>query len=200
MASVSYMGAAKLAELLQKADAGAGLVVSVSSASRLALGKDPLHPTITIDFSKESIVPYEPIKAKTIGNAEATPANIDTEQLAAVRMPRRSGSYWFEVLGTRSEVRSLRDLLRGSLLDIEKTKPGSLEKLSHIRPRSKRIVARDKKLLFASEAMSDEFAEQLGGGWWYGTNNSAQETHAWLQRACVCAGLTWGVDFKTNVK
>src|SRR5271163_4127878 len=54
MASVSYIAAAKLAGLLQKADAGAGLVVSVMTASSLALGKDPLHPTATIDFSKES--------------------------------------------------------------------------------------------------------------------------------------------------
>jgi hypothetical protein len=49
-----------------------------------------------------------------------------------------------------------------------------------------------------NEAMAAEFAEQLGSGWWYGTNNSAQETRAWLERACSCAGLTWGVEFKTN--
>ena len=75
MASVTYIGAVKLAELLQKADAGAGLVVSVVSASRLALGKDPLHPSITIDFSKEAIGPYEPDKLKikeAVGLASAS--------------------------------------------------------------------------------------------------------------------------------
>jgi hypothetical protein len=197
MASVSYIGAAKLAALLQKADAGAGLVVSVISVSRLALGKDPLHPTVAIDFSREAIAPYEPTKAKT--NRIADDARTQVEALTASKKPRRSGSYWFQLLGTRMEFGSLRDLLRTSLLEIEKARPGSLEKLSHIRPRSKRIVAHDKKLLFADEAMSNEFGEQLGNGWWYGTNNSAQETRAWLERACSCAGVSWGTDFKTNV-
>lgn len=199
MASVSYIGAAKLADLLQKADAGGGLVVSVISASRLALGKDPLHPTVAIDFSREAIAPYEPAKAKTNGIADAAVARTQVEAPTVSRKPRRSGSYWFQLLGTRMEFGSLRDLLRASLLEIEKARPGSLEKLSHIRPRSKRIVANDKKLLFADEAMSDEFGEQLGDGWWYGTNNSAQETRAWLERACSCAGVTWGIDFETNV-
>jgi hypothetical protein len=198
MASVSYIGAAKLAELLQTADAGTGLVVSVISASRLALGKDPLHPSVTIDFSKEAISPYEPSKAKANWIADQTPPIIHAKALSAPKVPRRSGAHWFELLGNRKELGSLRDLLRAALLDIEKARPGSLEKLSHIRPRSKRIVARDKKSLFVMETSSEKFGQQLGGGWWYGTNNSAQETKAWLERACSCAGLAWGVDFKTN--
>ncbi len=144
MASVSYIGAAKLAELLQTADAGAGLVVSVIGASRLALGKDPLHPSVTIDFSKEAISPYEPSKAKANGVADQTQSTIHVEAPSAPKASRRSGAHWYELLGNRKEFGSLRDLLRAALLDIEKARPGSLEKLSHIRPRSKRIVARDK--------------------------------------------------------
>ena len=199
MASVSFMSAAKLAELLQKADAGTGSVVSVISASRLALGKDPLHPTISIDFSKELISPYEPPKPRAIGAGDASARVIPDEQPAPSRMSRRSGAHWFELLGKRSEFGSLRDLLRAGLLDIERARPGSLEKLSRIKPRSKRIVARNKKMLFANEEMADEYGAQLAEGWWYGTNNSSQETKAWLERACSCASLRWGVDFKTNV-
>jgi len=36
-------------------------------------------------------------------------------------------------------------------------------------------------------------------GWWYGTNNSAGETNAWLERACSCSGLAWREDFKTSL-
>ncbi|HTZ66073.1 MAG TPA: hypothetical protein VMB83_01145 [Roseiarcus sp.] len=199
MASVSYMRAGKLAELLQKADGGAGLVVKVISASRLALGRDPLHPTIAIDFSKEAIAPYESVEGRTNAGIDVARTNLRADDPRANKATRRSGLHWFELLGNRSEFGSLRDLLRAALLAIESARPGSLEELCHIRPRSKRIVARDKKLLFTSEAMSEEFSEQLGDGWWYGTNNSAQETKAWLQRACSCAGLTWGSDFNTNL-
>ena len=74
-----------------------------------------------------------------------------------------------------------------------------LDKLTQIRPRSKRIVSRDKKLLFVNEKMAEDYGEPLGNGWFFGTNNSSQETRAWLERACKCAGLEWGKDFKTNV-
>ena len=48
--------------------------------------------------------------------------------------------------------------------------------------------------------MSDEFGEQLGNGWWYGTNNSAQETKAWLERACSCAGTLLGRRFQNECR
>jgi hypothetical protein len=32
-------------------------------------------------------------------------------------------------------------------------------------------------------------------GWWFGTNNSRDETIAWLKRGCELAGLSWGEDF-----
>ena len=73
-----------------------------------------------------------------------------------------------------------------------------LDKLTQIRPRSKRIVSRDRKLLFVNEKMAEDFGEPLGNGWFFGTNNNRQETGAWLERACKCAGLVWGKDFKTK--
>jgi hypothetical protein len=43
------------------------------------------------------------------------------------------------------------------------------------------------------------YSDELAGGWWYGTNNSAAETNAWLQRASSCAGLIWGNQLRTSL-
>jgi hypothetical protein len=191
MAIVSFILASKLIELVQSANKGGGMYVRVVSGNRLALGNDPMNPTVSIDLSKEQIGPYKEQKTQA-------PIEVHAE-VHAVRTTRRSGDYWMELHGERREFGSLRDLLRQSLCSIEAVRPGTLEKLSHIKPKSKRIVAHDKKLLFDAEHLSDEYGEQLMNGWWYGTNNSSQETSAWLERACSCAGLKWGKDFRTNL-
>ena len=196
MATVSFISAAKLVELVRRADAGAGLFVRVLSSTRLALGKDPMKPTLAIDLSKENVAPYNPLGSKSHEIAE--PAGPPVDAVRVPRSSRRSGRYSFELLGKHAEFGSLHELLGGALRDIEAARPGSLEKLSHIKPRSKRIVAPDKKLLFAIPRSGEKYGQPLGNGWWYGTNNSSQETNAWLERACSCAGLKWQTDLKTN--
>ena len=191
MAVISFVRASKLVELVQSANKGGEMYVRVVSGNRLALGNDPMNPTISIDLSKETIDPYKESKAQAVMEPEAPPSS--------VRAARRSGEYWIELHGQRHEFGSLRELLGQALRSIEAERPGTLEKLSHIKPRSKRIVAHDKKMLFDSEQLSDEYGERLMNGWWYGTNNSLQETKTWLERACSCAGLTWGKDFRTNL-
>ncbi len=174
------------------------MYVRVLSSTRLALGKDPMQPTWTIDLSKEHIVPYEPSRPN---GAESPIENkVSIRQTSETRATRRSGDYWFELLGQRSDFPSLREMLRAALLGLEEARAGTLDKLSLIKPRSKRIVAREKRLLFSNDAQVDEYAEQLGNGWWFGTNNSAQETNAWLERACSCAGLKWGREFRTSLR
>jgi hypothetical protein len=192
----SYLNSAKLIGLIKAADPNGEMFASVLSSARLAMGKDPLKPTHVIDFSTEAVAPFDPTKFKSDEPVELI-ASADRVSLSS----RRSGSFWFELLGKqRSEFGSLRDLLRGALLEIEKARPGTLDELSQMKPRSKRIVARDPRNLFAKEKMAENFAKPLGEGWFYGTNNSRQETEDWLRRACKCAGLKWGVDFKTNVE
>lgn len=99
----------------------------------------------------------------------------------------------------RVECGSLRELLGESLKALEGARPGTLDKLSHIKPKSKRIVSHDKKALFDSEHLSEEYGAKLLNGWWYGTNNSAQETNTWIERAAGCAGLKWGKDVRTSI-
>jgi hypothetical protein len=193
MAQISVIQTAKLIGLLHSADGSGEAYVRVVSANRLAVGKDPMSPTVSIDLSKEAIGPYN----------EAKPNGVESEVTATktppTKMPRRSGEYWLEVNGKRSEAVSLRDLLGQGLREIEAVRPGTLEKLSTIKPKSKRIVARDKGLLFEAELLCREYGERLIDGWWYGTNNSTQETAAWLERACNCAGLVWGKDVRTSL-
>jgi hypothetical protein len=90
-------------------------------------------------------------------------------------------------------------LLAEGLRAFEAAKPGTLEKLPHIKPRSRRIVSRDPKQLFDKPHLAKDYAEKLNDDWYFGTNNSAMETNTWLQRACSCAGLLWDKDFKTSL-
>jgi hypothetical protein len=192
MATVSFISASKLVELVQSANKGGEMYVRVVSGNRLALGNDPMNPTISIDLSKEAVGPYKK-------DQKAQAAEESQPQGNGVRATRRSGEYWIELHGKRTEFGSLRELLGQGLRSIEAARPGTLEKLSHIKPKSKRIVAHDKKMLFESEHLAKEFGQQLMNGWWYGINNSSQETSIWLERACECAGLKWGKEFRTNL-
>lgn len=191
----SFIRASKLVELLNAADVRRNLHVQILDGT-LALGVDPLQPSHVIDFSTEGVAPYEAIGPSTISDL---PIN-GVDPPNSSKMARRSGNYWFEFKGRRTNCRSLKELLAEGLQVIEKTRPGTLEKLSHIKPRSKRIVAHDPKELFESERLRKNSEKlRLFDDWWYGTNNSAQETSAWLERACSCAALKWRADFKTSL-
>jgi hypothetical protein len=102
--------------------------------------------------------------------------------------------------GKRTECRSLKELLALALLSIEKAAPGTFHKLTHVKPRSRRIGARNPKDLFDKQHLAKDYAEKLGKeGWYFGTNNSAAETGNWLQPASEIAGLKWGEQFKTSL-
>jgi hypothetical protein len=94
--------------------------------------------------------------------------------------------------------RSLKELLSRSFTAVEKKVPGTLDKLSNVRARSRRIVAREPSKLFDKEHLAKKYAERLLPGWWYGTNNSEEQVRVWLKRACELAGLKWGVDYKMH--
>jgi hypothetical protein len=198
MASLTYLQASKLAALLNIADPKKSMYVHILSATRLALGADPLNPSAVIDFSKEAIVPY--MEAKVAGPQHPAGASPNMRDTISVRATRRSGGYWYELKGKRTDCQSLKELLALALLSIEKAVPGTLNNLTKVKPRSRRIVARDPKDLFDKPHLAKDYAEKLGkDGWYYGTNNSANETGAWLRRACAHAGLKWGEDFKTSL-
>ncbi|HEY3814733.1 MAG TPA: hypothetical protein VGL66_16055 [Caulobacteraceae bacterium] len=84
-------------------------------------------------------------------------------------------------------------LVRGLDL-IEGMKPGTLEKLSNQKKRSKRPVARSRIDLYDVEH-SESHSEKLANGWFVATNNKATEAMSVLKRAASLADLKWGVDF-----
>jgi len=195
MAALSFISASKLVDLLNTADERQNLFVRIVSANRLALGVDPLQPTLLLDLSKEKIGPY------CHGEARRAEVRLEEEQPApateqSAKLSRRSGDYWFEISGNRATCRSLKELLSQSIGSIEKKVPGTLDKLSNVRARSRRIVAREPSQLFDKEHLAKKYAERLLPGWWYGTNNSEEQVRVWLKRACELAGLKWGRDFK----
>lgn len=199
MANVTFIQASKLIDLLHACDPQNEMHVRVLSTSKLALGVDPLQPTHLINLSKEMTGPYHSSEPEiAFEHVDAT--RVPPSSSFAPKMTRRSGDYWFELNGHRSEHTSLKDLLGEGLRALEQIRPGTLEKLSHIKPRSRRIVARDPKQLFERSHLAKDYAEKLTDDWWFGTNNSANETATWLVRACQCAGLTWGKDFTTSLK
>lgn len=200
MANVSFMPTSKLLELLRITDAQSEMFVQVTQEGRLALGIDPLHPTHLIDLSREKII---------LSGAKFGPVDkLQVTTTPEVRIPisprkrarRTSGNYWYEMNEQRISCGSLPELLSKGLRELEKFHPGMLDNLSNIKPRSRRIVARNPSDLFDKTHLAKDHAEQLLPGWWYGTNNSARETQTWLKRACSLSGLNWGREFRTNLE
>jgi hypothetical protein len=201
MASLSFISASKLVEFLTTLDVKKDMHLRVLSSNRLALGVDPLQPTHVIDLSKERVCPFNAAELAKVVDHHAASSAVEAQQtfLNSSKMTRRSGDYWFEIKGHRVECASLKQLLSETLCILEQKWPGTLEKLSQIKARSRRIVAHDPKYLFDREHLTKRYSERLIPGWWFGTNNSAEQTNAWLERACSCAGLKWGDDLKSSL-
>jgi hypothetical protein len=200
MATVAFTAVPKVIELLRSADPGGEMYVRVLNSHRLALGTDPLKPTSIIDLSNEKVLPFSaPDFAVQMDLPKAPAQTFSAAGSPQYRTARATGSYWFELHKKVTECRSLRELLINALRSIEEQHPGTLDRLSRIKPRTRRIVARDRAELFDKPHLVDGYSDTLVEGWWVGTNNSRLETDAWLKRAASCAGLAWGQDFKTSL-
>ena len=200
MAQVNFISASKLVALLNEADRGGKMNVRVLTTNKLALGVDPLNPDSVIDLSKEVIRSI--VKEHSLKPADSLkPLSNMPNHAQVIRTPknsRASGKYFIEVLDCRAECVSLKDILSNGLNLMEKSRPGTLEKLSKFTPRSKHIVSRDKYNLFQDAALVEKYSEKLNSEWWYGTNNSAPETKSWLERCAKISGLEWGKEVKLS--
>lgn len=184
MASVSFISTSKLVSLLAAADPQKTLRVRVLDATRLSLETDTFQQVSIINLAEEKIIQGD------------NPIDIPN---AAPKASRKSGKYQLIAFGKTVETYSLKDLLSTGLKTLEEAKPGMLEKLSKVKKSTKRIVAKEASDLFDTPGLADTYSHELMDGWWYGTNNSAQETNSWLERACECAGVKWGKDFSTSL-
>jgi hypothetical protein len=204
MASLAYIRSRKLIELLHSADPAGEMYVTIAGTDRLAVGVDPLSPTTDIDFFQEAV------RANSQRSLEGRPISTSdehgTDQIrqmpfaaSAQRRGRNLGAHWYALNGNRTECRSVKELLIDGLRSIEAEYPGTLDKLSRLKKRTKRIVARERNDLFDQKHLIADHSEQLMRGWWVGTNNSSSETEAWLKQAVSCAGLIWGKEFQTSL-
>ena len=207
MANLALLRSPKLIELVRSADPHGEMCVTVLTDHSLALGADPLKPSTVIDFSSEEVRPYTNSLAGQaisttdgpLSTALGDPAPGTDPLHARQRIARNLGTRWFDINGNRTECGSVKELLLNGLRSIETRNQGTLEKLSHIKKRTKRIVARDRNDLFGDPKLVKQYSEQLLNGWWVGTNNSSAEVESWLQQAVSLAGLQWGKDFRTSL-
>ncbi|MGE0119569.1 MAG: hypothetical protein AB7S71_09140 [Dongiaceae bacterium] len=189
----------KLIDLLRSVDPAGEMLVSILNAHTLGMGSDPLKPARVIDLSSEnarspSADSFAKVETSTPAAGTAPSSYRPTQRIA-----RHFGTHWFELNGRRTDCRSVKDLLMSGLRAIEAQCPGTLDNLSHLKKRTKRIVARNRNDLFSQTHLVDDYSEQLMNGWWVGTNNSSDETEAWLRLAASHAGLDWGTQFRTSL-
>ncbi|EIE53020.1 hypothetical protein C357_00859 [Citreicella sp. 357] len=196
MASLAFIEVGKLSDLLKSLEGNGNVFVRVLTSSQLAVGADPLNPTNIIDFHKEAIRPFG--KEEDADGYKAAAIDV-VQHKPARRLTRQTGRYILDFMGNTTECGSLKELLNQGLMALEAHERGVLEQLSAIKPRTKRIVARDPSLLFDRAELAEKYSERLMEGWWYGTNNSADETSTWLQRGAEIAGLKWGKEMSVSI-
>lgn len=185
MAHLSFITTRKLSELLRRAGDRGELYACVLNG-KLAIGPDPLNPGSYIDLSAEEI--------RSLHKGIHRPESEATDQRS-----RNTGVYLLEVRGKTTEHGRQRDVLAEGLKAIEELRPGTLAKLSAVKSRTRRIVARDPSELFDKAHLAEKHVSKLMDGWYYGTNNSAQETNRWLREGARLADLQWGKDISTTL-
>jgi hypothetical protein len=199
MAALPHITAVKLVDFLRQVDTHRDMFVRILSEGRLGLGTNPFQPTHVIDLSQETVRPSDPTVLESQSASLPLAPQEPISSVNGMRLSRRRDTHWLQVNGRRIECSSLKELLATALREMEQLRPGTLERLSQLKLRSRRIIAHDRNQLFDHEHLAEKYAEQLLPGWWFGTNNSARETEAWIQRALAYSGLSQDDDFKTDM-
>lgn len=95
---------------------------------------------------------------------------------------RRSGTYTVTWTGDEVSGVSLKDVLKKTILTLDKESPGLVETLSrHRTSRGRRIVARKPEELYpGNPQLVEQGAERLDGRWWLDTNISTGQCQRYL--------------------
>ena len=192
MAQESYCSVKALRSALGQHDIQSDDRVTLLAQDALAIGPPHAPQTYVFDFASETLRSQP--AAPSLGKTEVK-ARFDDRDLPPARAQRATGRYAFahgEVEFARS---SLADLLEAVLTYLERIKPGALARLSKIKKRTRRIVAREQRDLYDRAHLARDYAREISGGWWMGTNNSRDETRKWICHACDAAGI----DYVTEI-
>jgi hypothetical protein len=171
-----------LISLIKQADPKGQMHLKVINQGRLELGADPFSSSVAIDLANETL--------HSLGNNTTTPMT------TPVSTGRVTGNYWYQLNGKQFGCASVKALLLQSLAALAAADPHLMDKLSAVKKRTKRIVAKDKYDLFDSKHLADEYSVQMQNGWWVGTNNSTHEVRAWL---ALAASLSPNLKFSTSI-
>lgn len=196
MAQVAEIPTKVLIRLLKSVDPNGSGLVQIMDRTRLAVGANGFAGASIIDLATESVDVPKSMRT-SVSQFRSEPEKKSTLQSSRLKAP--AGKYLLQSGDKVSEHSSLKQLLAAGLTQLEVSSPGTLQKLSAIKPRSKRIVARNRSDLFESDDLAAQYSERLNAEWWFGTNNSSQETNSWLRRGCELAGLSWGSEFNTSL-
>lgn len=105
-----------------------------------------------------------------------------------LQAPRITTPYEIETKEKIYRVGSAKEALRIGLDIIEEIAPGTMAQLSEEKGRTRRPVAKIREDLFDKKTLI-KHSERLKCGFWYGTNNKAQECINTLARAAQLAEL-----------
>ena len=171
----------KLQELLKKAERQGAYLVKVDAGASLSILDKNLDELGVVDFKNECLSEVSVSPRRTIEVSHSD---------------RTTGEYSFVFRERVFKCGSQKELLNKALSVLGLEVPGLLDELTKIKPRSKRIVARDKNDLFERVELAEQYSEPLIPGWWIGTNNSWQEATRWLERACEVGGVQFEGEFR----
>jgi hypothetical protein len=148
----------------------------------LVVGDFP-NPDIRFDFASEALVTVALIRPK------------EKRTISFLAQARRVGlKYELETEDAIYKFGSATQLLIEGLNIIEENFPGTLEKFSTRKKRSKRAVARTRDELYDYPHPEGHSAE-LKSGYFVATNNKDPEARGFLREAAEIAGLKWGKNF-----
>jgi hypothetical protein len=184
MAIISYVSTERLAQALQGAPSAC---VLVDPAGRLVCGESPLTPKLWFDFEAERFMPL----ADDDQHGQTATVTESSDQ------GRTTGVYRVRIRNQERAYKSLKALLRDTVLRFADEDPEFLQRLETQKPYTRRLVSRDKSRLFDSAHLAKDFSEKLTEGWWINTNNSAAQTRSWLIVIANVARLTWGREMES---
>lgn len=137
-----------------------------------------------LDLAEALLVAGQVQECRKTGRERAVPAireaGPDLGQRAKYRVRIEDQSVEADTLGA---------LLVGVLRSLEKRNPGTLETLSTITRRKRRLVARRKTDLYPGNPHLADYALPVNETWYVGTNYSAADVEAILLHAAVASGL-----------
>ncbi len=178
-----------------------GLSLLWIEGNAIALGFAPSHTELRLDLISESLVSEPNRRPAGNGCTEQTGAACAGKNASRVLSRseggRRTGHYSVSIDGARHDATSQKSLLLVALAAIERARPGTLEKLSQEKGRTKRIVARNRDNLHANPILGRKFGVRLNDEWWLTTNNSFAETQRFIRRAAWHAGMTVDIQPQT---